>query len=116
MKYNRASQTITCTTSGGPATDVTCNWFKDNEKITVTSSGGLYKHSQVISNTTSVTYENRLRIVDKSSKVAGTYTCEVTNPIGSTNGSLRIQGNNIGIAILSLSYLRLNTYKRVIFL
>ena len=102
MKYNRASQTVTCTTSGGPATDVI--WFKDNEKITVTSSGGLYEHSQVITNTTSATYENRLRIVDKSSKAAGTYTCEVTNPMGSTNGSLCIQGNNKGIAILSLSY------------
>ena len=86
MKYDRASQTIT---SGGPVTDIA--WFKDNEKITVTSNGGL---SQVITNTTSATYENRLRIVDKSSKAAGTYTCEVTNPRGSTNGSVCIQGNN----------------------
>ena len=92
VKYDRASQTITCTTSGGPATDVT--WFKDNEKITMTSSGGLYEHSQIITNTTSATYENRLRIVGKSSKVAGTYTCEVINPRGSTNGSLCIQRNN----------------------
>ena len=90
MKYDRASQTITCTTSGGPATDVT--WFKDNEKIIMTSSGGLYKHSQVITNKISATYENRLRIVDKSSKVAGTYTCEVSNLSGSTNETLCIQG------------------------
>ena len=90
MQYDRASQTITCTTSGGPATDVT--WFKDNEKITMTSSEGLYEHSQVITNITSATYENRLRVVDKSSKVAGTYTCEVTNSRGSTNKNLCIQG------------------------
>ena len=90
MKYDRVSQTMTCTTSGGPATDVT--WFKDNEKIIMTSSGGLYEHSQVITNKTSATYENRLRIVDKSSKVAGTYTCEVSNPSGSTNKTLCIQG------------------------
>ena len=89
MQYDRASQTITCTTSGGPATDVT--WFKDNEKITMTSSEVC---SQVITNTSSATYENRLRIVDKSSKVAGTYTCKVTNPRGSTNESLYIQGNH----------------------
>ena len=92
MKYDRASQTITYTTSGGPVTDVA--WFKDNEKITVTSNGGLYEHSQVITNTASATYENRLRIVDKSSKTAGTYTCEITNPRGSTNGSVCIQDNN----------------------
>ena len=103
MKYNRASQTITCTTSGGPATDVT--WLKDNEKITVTSSGGLYEHSQVITNITSATYENRLRIVDKSSKAAGTYTCEVTNPRGSTNGSVCIQGTVITNELLFLVYL-----------
>ena len=92
VQYDRARQTIACTTSGGPATEVA--WFKDNEKImfTKTSSGGLYEHSQVITNTISATYENRLRIVDKSSKVAGTYTCEVTNLRGSTNGSLCIQG------------------------
>ena len=54
----------------------------------------LYEHSQIIVNTTSATYENRLRIVNKSSEVAGTYTCEITNPRGSTNKSLYIQGNN----------------------
>ena len=96
MKYNRTSQTTTCTTSGGPATDVT--WFKDNEKIITTSSGGLYEYSQVITNTTSATYENRLRIIDKSSKVAGTYTCEVSNPSGSTNETLCIQGIFMKIA------------------
>ena len=90
MQYDRASQTVTCATSGGPATDVT--WFKDNKKITMTSNGGLYEHSQIITNTKTATYENRLRIVDKSSKVGGTYMCKVTNLRGSTNGSLYIQG------------------------
>jgi hypothetical protein len=56
--------------------------------------GDLYEHSQIITNTTSATYENRLRIVDKSSKAAGTYTCEVTNPSGSINESLYIQGSH----------------------
>ena len=90
MLYNRASQTITCTTSGGPATDVT--WFKDHVEITMTSIEDLYESSQIIINTINATYENRLRIVDKSSKAAGTYTCEVTNPRGNTNESLCIQG------------------------
>ena len=53
---------------------------------------GLYEHSQIITDTTNATYENRLRIVDKSSKAAGTYTCEVANHRGSTNESLYIQG------------------------
>ena len=58
----------------------------------VTNEGVVYEHSQIVLNTTSATYENRLRIVDKSSKTAGIYTCQVTNPQGSTNESLYIQG------------------------
>ena len=91
LKYNRTTQTITCTSTGGPATDVI--WSKDTASISMASNEGrLYEYSQIILNTTSATYENRLRIVDKSSKTAGTYTCEVTNPRGSTNESLYIQG------------------------
>ena len=94
VKYNRTSQTITCTSTGGPATDVT--WYKDNQAqiSMVYNERGIYEHSQIIINTITATYENRLRIVDKSSKVAGTYTCEVTNPRGSTNESLCIPGNH----------------------
>ena len=90
VQYDRTSQTITCTSTGGPATDVT--WSKDNVNIRL-SMGDLYEHSQIIINTTSATYENMLRIVDKSSEVAGNYTREVTNPRGGINGSLYIQGN-----------------------
>ena len=91
VQYDRTSQTITCTSTGGPATDVT--WSKDNVNIRLTM-GGLYEHSQIIINTTSATYENRLRIVDKSSEAAGNYTCQVINSRGSVNSSLYIQGNH----------------------
>ena len=90
VQYDRTSQIITCTSTGGPATDVT--WSKDNVNIRLTM-GGLYEHSQIIINTTSATYENRLRIIDKSSEAAGTYSCEITNLRGGVNGSLYIQGN-----------------------
>ena len=100
VKYDRITQMITCTSTGGPATEV--SWFKDNEKITVTSSEDLYEYSQIITSTTSATYENRLRIADKSSKATGTYTCEVTNSRGSRNKSLYIQGNHKFAIILIL--------------
>ena len=90
IEYDRTSQTITCTSTGGPATDVA--WSKDSVNIRLTM-GDLYEHSQIIINTTSATYENRLRIVDKSSEAAGNYTCEVINSRGSMDGSLYIQGN-----------------------
>ena len=68
--YDKRSQTITCTSTGGPATEVT--WYKDNAQISMVSNErGIYEHSQIIINTINATYENRLRIVDKSSKAAG---------------------------------------------
>ena len=90
IQYDRTSRTITCISTGGPATDVT--WSKDNVNIRL-SVEDLYEHSQIIIDTTSATYENRLRIVDKSSEAAGTYTCSITNSRGGMNGSLYIQGN-----------------------
>ena len=90
VQYDRTSQTITCTSTGGPATGVT--WSKDNVNIRLTM-GDFYEHSQIIINITSATYENRLRIVDKSSEAAGNYTCSITNPRGGMNESLYIQGN-----------------------
>ena len=94
VQYDRASQTITCTSTGGPATHVT--WYKDDAQINMVSNeGGIYEHLQIITDTVSATYENRLRIVDKSSETAGTYTCEVRNPRGSGNESLYIQGNHM---------------------
>ena len=93
IQYDRISKTITCTSTGGPATKVI--WYKDDAQINMVSNkGGIYEHSQIITDTVSATYENRLRIVDKSSEAAGTYTCEVRNPRGSKNGSLYIQGKN----------------------
>jgi hypothetical protein len=61
--------------------------------LSTASNEGLYEYSQIIISTFSATYENRLRIVDKSSEAAGTYTCKVTNPMGGMNGSLYIQGD-----------------------
>jgi ribosome recycling factor len=90
VQYDRTSQTITCTSTGGPATDVI--WSKDNILNIGLTMGGLYENSQIIINTSSATYENRLRIVEKSSKAAGNYTCKITNPRGSINGSIYIQG------------------------
>ena len=93
IEYDRTTHMITCTTNGGPATDVT--WFKESEKISVAPSNrGTYEHSQIITNTVRATYKNRLRIVDKSSETAGTYTCEVRNPRGSMNESLYIQDSH----------------------
>ena len=99
--YDRTTQTIICTSTGGPATDV--SWSKDNMKIgTVSNARDQYEHSQVIVSTANATYENRLTIINKSSKAAGTYACEIENHRGSINESLYIQGTQI-CTLLALS-------------
>ena len=101
VQYDRASQTIICTSTGGPATNVT--WYRDDTQINMASNeGGIYEHSQIITDTVSATYENRLRIVEKSSEIAGTYTCGVRNPRGSRNKSLYIQGNHKTATVLRI--------------
>ena len=99
--YDRTTQTIICTSTGGPATDV--SWSKDNMKIgTVSNARDQYERSQVIVSTANATSENRLTIINKSSKAAGTYTCEIENHRGSINESLYIQGTQI-CTLLALS-------------
>ena len=95
VQYDRTSQIITCTSTGGPATDVT--WSKDNVNIRLTMED-FYEYSQIIINATSATYENRLKIVDKSSEAAGNYTCSITNSRGGMNESLYLQGNHMHYA------------------
>ena len=88
LRYDRSKQSIMCTSTGGPATDV--RWTKDN--IRVKATGELYEESQTITNTTDGTYENRLTIVNKSSTTSGYYTCEISNTRGSRNMSLYVEG------------------------
>ena len=103
---------IICTSTGGPATGVL--WSKDNVNISMAANEGLYEHSQIIINTTSATYENRLRIVDKSSEAAGTYTCEVTNSTGSINESLYIQHNHKFNELLFFKFVLVKVHCRLI--
>ena len=68
VQYDRTSQIITCTPTGGPATDVT--WSKDNVNIRLTM-GDFYEYSQIIINATSATYENRLKLLISHQKQLG---------------------------------------------
>ena len=78
VTYESPVQTLVCTSTGGPATSVT--WSRDNTPLVV--DGTTYEHSQIIMNTHTATYQNRLRIVDKSASLSGMYTCSVGNEGG----------------------------------
>ena len=90
IRYERSSQTVICTSTGGPATTVT--WRRSNATLTVDQV--TYQQSQVITNTSTATYENRLRLVKESPETYGVYTCTVSNLRGSDSSApLRVTGN-----------------------
>ena len=74
------SSSLTCTSSGSPATTVT--WMRDGQPLTI--DGGLYQLSQTVTNRSLSTYENVLTINAAMSYIyRHTYTCTVTNVLGS---------------------------------
>jgi hypothetical protein len=97
IHYNKQQQLIVCLSKGGPATAVT--WSLNND--TISSDGQNYETSQSIINTTSALYENRLRIIDKTSAMAGVYRCVISNPMGSLHMELAVQGSDRCIILSS---------------
>ena len=96
VTYKRSTQTLVCTSTGGPATSVT--WTKDN--ITLVVDGSTYQQSQVITDTVAATYENRLTIVSKTSPLSGVYTCYVENERANATSSIEISGRFGGYLII----------------
>ena len=89
ITYDSALQTVICTSTGGPVTSVT--WSRDNVPIDITDRT-TYQHSQVVTDTSTATYQSRLMLVSKSASLSGTYTCSVGNTIGTDEDSLDITG------------------------
>ncbi len=79
--YDTTSQTIICTSTGGPATSVT--WTRDNTPLNV--DGTTYQHSQIVTDTVTSTYENRLTGGD-----TGIYVCIVSNARGNNASEIKI--------------------------
>ena len=86
--YEKTSQSIICTSTGGPATSV--SWSRNNTPLVV--DGTIYQQLQVVMDTSTATYENRLSIVSKSASLSGVYMCSVGNSRGDTTSSLELTG------------------------
>ena len=84
--YENSTQTLVCTSTGGPATSIA--WSRDDTPLVV--DGTTYDHSQIITDTNTATYQNRLRIVQGSSD--GVYTCTVSNSRGRNSAQLMLGG------------------------
>ena len=85
VSYSRASQTLNCTSSGGPATNVT--WRKDNVIIPLTNS--TYQQSQKVADEVTSTYHNLLSITSSNIEDhIGSFSCTVENNRGSSESYL----------------------------
>ena len=79
LTFDREFRTLTCTSTGGPSTNVT--WRKDGVAIVINQS---YEQTQIVTDTTSGTYKNVLTIA-LSVAIGSTYSCSVENTRGSSN-------------------------------
>ena len=85
LNYDSTTNTLVCTSTGGPVTTVT--WSKDDN-----SGINNYEQSMAIIDTTTATYQSRLRIPNKSSESTGHYTCTVSNSRGRSNQTIHLEG------------------------
>ena len=87
ISYSRVDQTLTCTSTGGPATTVV--WRQNC--VVIQKHDSNYIQSQTVGNTQTATYNNTLNIVGANAMVSdGVYTCSVSNSRGSASSSVGI--------------------------
>ena len=86
--------TLTCTSSGGPATAAT--WERDGVQLMDDSQ---YSISQVVEDTVQAVYSIRLSV---TGRLTGSYRCTVDNIRGGTNRVLEIQSKFINLCMYLL--------------
>ena len=90
LTYNDQSRTLTCTSTGGPATTVT--WRRDGVVITLNAT---YQQTKSLVDPVAGTYQTVLTIIDSSldqSSVVGTYSCTVENDRGNSSETVVVPG------------------------
>ena len=92
--HGHMSSTLTCISTGSPATTVT--WMRDGQPLTIDGSTYFLTHS--VNYGRSSTYENVLTInAAVSSIYRHTYTCTVVNALG-TDSKILTASKAIGIS------------------
>ena len=99
--YDDQSNTLTCTSSGGPATNVI--WKKDGVVITL---NGTYQQTQIVTNTETSTYQTVLNINSSvnQSDIVGTYNCTVENTRGESSETVVVPGESFTLSIFNASH------------
>ena len=87
LVYDKTTRSLTCTSTGGPATTVT--WRKDGAVITLNAT---YQQTQVVTDPVTGTYQTVLTIAQSVTDILGTYSCTVRNTRG-TSSAINAIGN-----------------------
>ena len=91
LTFNSSSNTLTCTSNGGPATTVT--WRKDGAVITLSTT---HQQTKRITDNSTSTYQTVLTIDSSVSQsdIVGTYNCMVNNTRGESSKTVNITGED----------------------
>ena len=94
LTFDNQSRTLTCTSTGGPATTVT--WRRDGDLITLNAT---HQQTKRLVHTVNGTYQTVLTInssVDQSD-IVGTYNCTVRNDRGESSETVVVPGETCSI-------------------
>ena len=87
LTYNDQSRTLTCTSTGGPATTVT--WRRDGVVITLNAT---HQQTKRLVDSVSGTYQTVLTIDPSVGWIVGTYSCTVENDRGESSETVVVPG------------------------
>ena len=89
LTYNDQSKTLTCTSTGGPATTVT--WRRDGAVITLNDT---HQQTKRLVDPVNGTYQTVLTINSSvcSNHIVGTYNCTVENVRGESSETVVVPG------------------------
>ena len=80
LTFDPATRTLTCTSTGSPATTVT--WLREGTVLTIDET--VYTATQDVTDRRASTYENVLTIAAVDDTTVGTYSCSVENTLGTS--------------------------------
>ena len=87
LTFDDQSRTLTCTSTGGPATNVT--WRRDGVVITLNAT---HQQTKRLVDTVKGTYQTVLTINSSVGQIMGTYNCTVENVRGVSSETVVVPG------------------------
>ena len=87
LTFDDKSRTLTCTSTGGPATNVT--WRRDGVVIALNDT---YQQTKSVVDPVNGTYQTVLTIGQSVGQIVGTYNCTVENIRGGSSETVIVPG------------------------